>query len=206
MEYLGFLCYGTIKDLNFQKTFENQDVYSSARAQVMTDPLQALRDVLGPLETGELKELLERAENDVSKAVNLHYDDQAAKAAKSVLSSQGQGLLQGSTSTQPPKVSERKRPTSSILDFGTKRPATEKTGIQKTSPTAQASGPSGSSAPLAERMRPQSLEDLVGQEEALGAVLRQAVQDNWELGIGSVRFPRRCRVERQTNEFHIFQS
>lgn len=40
------------------------------------------------------------------------------------------------------------------------------------------SSSAAAAGPLAERMRPQTLSDLVGQEEALGDVLRQAVQED----------------------------
>ncbi|CAK9071452.1 Hypothetical protein (Fragment), partial [Durusdinium trenchii] len=136
----------------------------------MSEALEAaLRDIIGPLETSHLKDLLHRAENDVAKAVNLHYDANATPRSAS-----------GAPGTSAPSGGEgsgaRKRP-SSILDFSTKRPATgEVAGPPGATTSAATSKGTTSVAPLAERMRPERLEDLVGQEEGLSASLRQAVQ------------------------------
>ena len=131
----------------------------------------ALRDILGhTLDDADLKKLLHRAGNDVGVALNLHYDQSARadapkRSAPSVPSFFDRRKCPKTESSQDPTAidvveasSQLKSP--SVVDVAHTKPAMTST------------------APLAERMRPKEMDDLLGQEDALGAVLRQAVQED----------------------------
>eukprot|EP00434_Breviolum_minutum_P040364 symbB.v1.2.035863.t1/scaffold4928.1/size32776/1 len=129
----------------------------------MDDAFKALCDILGVTceKNQDLKELLKQADNDVEKAVNLYYDRGTAKA---------------SSAGPPPETHvghATKRAASATL-FDSKKLRLPEPASATTVPEPA----SASAVPLAERRRPRSLKDFVGQDEALGDVLKQAVQDD----------------------------
>ena len=129
--------------------------------------LVALRDVLGgSLGESELKKLLERAGNNVGAALNLHYDQLAqSDAPKRAAPSAALDSWRKAPKVEVPSGKET----------DTRDASSEKAKASDDLPERSAAL---TAAPLAERMRPKQIGDLLGQEDALGPVLRQAVQED----------------------------
>ena len=136
--------------------------------------LAALRDVLGSsVDDDQLRKLMNKAGNDVGAALNLHYDQQLAsadstpkRAAPSVPSFFDQRKRQKLESEEPATVE--------FTQAGSRSKSEKSASGADVHPGKS----TASSAPLAERMRPKHIEELLGQEDALGSILRQALQED----------------------------
>lgn len=130
--------------------------------------LASLRSVLGEGPTDQqLSTLLSKAGFSVAAAVNIFYEEPEAPADKAPAPSKKRPAMWGpaNEATKQPKLSG---PPSASVTLSASMPSHPEPAA--TSPARVAKGP------LAERMRPMGLKDLVGQHEALDQVLAGALE------------------------------
>ena len=166
---LFILCLGSAVD----------DVHMRNMGDEHTDSaLAALRDVLGhTLDDAELKKLLNRAGNDVGVALNLHYDQATAAAGANLSQKRPAPSVPGFFETRKKYPKSDDSIAVDVQDANSELKHASTTGSLQEKPATASSASSGTT-PLAERMRPKGIQELLGQEDALGSVLRQAVQED----------------------------
>ena len=119
------------------------------------EDLAALRAIIGEGEPEEeLALLLGRAHGSVEAALNMYYE---LKTASQPPSSQPSSASSASTAKRP----------AAVVDAAARKHAKTLNQPRGTSSAVE--------PPLAERMRPSALEELIGQEQALSDAIRQAL-------------------------------
>ena len=140
--------------------------------------LAALRDVLGhTLDDAELKKLLNRAGNNAGVALNLHYDQATAATGGNLAQKRPAPSLPGFFETRQKYPKTDNSIAIDEKDANSERKHASTIGSLQEKP-ATAACASSATTPLAERMRPKVIQELLGQEDALGSVLRQAVRED----------------------------
>ncbi|CAE7905325.1 Wrnip1 [Symbiodinium necroappetens] len=140
--------------------------------------LAALRDVLGhTLDDAELKKLLNRAGNNAGVALNLHYDQATAATGGNLAQKRPAPSLPGFFETRQKYPKTDNSIAIDEKDANSERKHASAIGSLQEKP-ATAACASSATTPLAERMRPKGIQELLGQEDALGSVLRQAVRED----------------------------
>ncbi|KAG8466334.1 hypothetical protein KFE25_002090 [Diacronema lutheri] len=151
-----------------------------------------LRGVIGDEPSDEtVAQLLTAAENDVQRAINLHYESPPVPVF-AVLPAPRVALAQPSAGkkrplSEAPSVAQReagkKQPFSNAPSVTApfERAVAQNTPPQPASdaPFARRAGAADAqrpSMPLAERMRPRNLDELVGQREALNELVLKAIE------------------------------
>jgi putative ATPase len=148
----------------------------SAASEREAAALAALRPVVGDDASDDtLRSLLRNSDNDVQRAVSAaapHHFSRATQRAHTA-----------SSAPQANAFFTEPSPAAPVIRLGAKRPAPP--AAASAAPAKRASVPASASAsgsvgadsrrPLAERMRPRALDELLGQADALNDVLKQAM-------------------------------
>lgn len=151
-----------------------RDTLTRQRDTMQRDQLEALRCIVGAAPSDDALLLLLR-DSSVEAAANRFFDEGVPKASLATFAGAAQQLNSGKRAAgaepiAPAQGKHQKRAAASCFSA----PA----ALSAQSAPAASSAPmaKASTKPLAERMRPTHLDELVGQGEALDAVLRQALE------------------------------